>query len=187
MYNMIDKNYYKNSPAFTAYYRVPNTSINKEKVLEAITKYQQVKNRVALAYEGKNPLQVDLKTEFENLAREQGGSLSWLAQNAKYYGIKIPEIKTDVITIVTDNNDIIGILNFLKKRLKSYNIFSRIYNLVTNKAGYSLKNPEHINYLKSLLHIYNTEEKEFSKFIANKKICNYNSTDDLLNAMMTET
>lgn len=170
---------------FGAYFKVP---YNKDTLMlnptGLLPSYGIINKEPALTFVGDSMLAGVFNKQIEKIAKAAGGTVDWLKNNAKNYGLKIPEIDTSHLTIVTGFDDIREIEEYAIKHQKgfskfSFRTFAKVYKSLKFIFNNENKLPGHIISLNLILKDYIPHIKDFNKFMSNKNKIKLHSIEEI--------
>ena len=170
---------------FKAYYKVPYDSrtalLNRSGIMPS---YGFINNEPALTFVGDNILAGVFNKQLERIAKAAGGTVEWLKNNARNYGLKVPDSDMSHLTVVTGLKDIRDIENFAIENHKSYgkfalSTFAKVYKSLKFIFNNENKLPSHIISLNLVMKDYMPHLNKFKKFMANKTQINLHTIEEI--------
>lgn len=176
--------------AFGSYYRIPNTSENVRRLGEVMSLYQYLRHEPAISYIGETPVTVFVRESFSDLANKSGGSFEWLRMNTKRFGVELPNLDTDFISVITSKRDISDSLDSLEKVNKhKFGFISKISNLIRFISDVRNKPkdvPIHVFIAEQMAKAYDKETNFYRAHLNSKNVINVSDIKELVTKMMTE-
>lgn len=171
---------------FVAYYRIPyKQSIPNLPQGGVMPLYGYIKNKPILVFLGDYLLTGQINHHIDKIAKSAGGSVEWLRNNAKNFGVNFDKINTSYVTVVTGYNDITEFENFALKqeKQKRSGIINKLKTffkaLKIIKDNYDVY-PRHILSLKIVLNNFAEHINNFNEFMSSKNKIHLNSIEDLI-------
>lgn len=172
-----------NSPNFTGFYKIPQKSEEFTKLVSSCCEH---KKESVIILNGNYPFFDSFEQVYEKIANENGGGINWLRNNAKKYGINIPQDDKNTTLVITSQKDVVEFLNYYKKYSKSlisnFGPLSRIKFLICDTLRIG-KDADLPLYLKIVKHLAQTEEKFikiYNEYLSNKNVINISSFEEFL-------
>lgn len=180
----------RSNTTFGAYYRIPNTSENVKRLGEVMSLYQYLRHEPAVSYIGETPISVFVKERFKDFAAKSGGSFEWLRMNSDRFGVKLPSLDTDFISVITSRRDISELLDSLEKVNKhKFGFISKISNIiqiVSDVRNKPKEVPTHVFIAEQMAKAYNKETEFYRSHLNSKNIIKVSDIKELITKMMTE-
>lgn len=134
------------------------------------------------AFVGTNPFLSVLDMTIEDICKSNNASQSWLFENAKIHGLKMPEIPDiQELWIVTGKKDNLTFGRYLKERIASRTgFFSKIKSLFTNTSNETYEQyPPHLRLLAKFVDTCKVEDAKFKTFASKNNFVKAKNFDDL--------
>lgn len=160
----------KSSENFRGYYKLPYKGAEKEIIDSYLPKLLEFKELYIHSFIGSNPESSLYMSYVKNTAEANNASVHWVHNHAKNFGLDVPIDELDTITIVTGRKDREDILKFSAKQLLKG--VARIVKFWC-KSPFLTHNPTeplYIRHLKMIAKDFQTSQKAFDKFMANKDL-----------------
>lgn len=179
----------KSNNSFQGYYRLPNNKINAEIIYNHLQPLMNEHNKAIFVFSGKNPFSSNYIKNLQDLAKQNGVQTHWIINNAKNYGVELPNEELDTIFVATENKDtdeilslcqnlIIGSIFGLAKAMTKN--FFRLFNSAAESRPYWLDGT------KVIADTYNKTQAKFDKFISKKDVKQLDTASELIQSIRNE-
>lgn len=162
-----------NPQSFGSIYRIQHTctadKIRFDKYIAPM--FAEQYNEPAMFFLGKNPLEAVFHSLLPTIAKDLGGSTSWLKLNMQKFGRKAPSTEDTTSWVVTGNKDVSKVVLFLYKHKGPK--LSFIDRLKLNIFGIPEKDlgiPQHLFSLFKILDNIEAATPKFEKIMQKSKI-----------------
>lgn len=179
----------KSNNSFQGYYKLPKNKVNAEIINNHLQPLMNEYNKAIFVFSGKNPFASDYVKNLQELANKNGVQAHWLRNNAKNYGVELPNDELDTIFVATEYNDTNNVLSLCQNI-----IIGSVFNLTKAMAKNFLRlfkpvaesKPYWLDGIKVSADTYKKAQIKFDKFIKTKNVKELDNASELIQAIQNE-
>lgn len=175
--------------SYKGLYKIPYSERNLKELTEfVVPAYMNISKEPVIIFSGNNPFKIGLSKLMELIAEKNNSSVNWLKMNAQNHGMDVSETESKILNIVTTNNDINKLQEYMLNRINSRKpkFMDKVKNFfgVREVPDFDENLPAHLAVLSEGLKLDKEESAAFAEYSKKAKLLN--SAQELFKALMSE-